>query len=93
MARQFGDLSSDVEDPEKDWDAKGVTWQAMESMRPALKGGLSSRCIVGESGPLHLVKDPMALDAKLVPLYRAMAKHADVEAKIDAAAQANPFER
>lgn len=89
MARQFGDLSSDVEGPEQDWEAKGVTWQAMESMRPALKGGLSSRCIVGESGPLHLVKDPMALDAKLIPLYRAMAKLADAEAAQQAIA--NPF--
>lgn len=89
MARQLGDLSSDVEDPKKDWETQGLTWQAMQSMLPALKGGLSSRCIVGESGPLHLVKDPMELDAKLVPLYKAMAKIAD-EDTADMALE-NPF--
>jgi hypothetical protein len=55
MAREHGDLSADVEDPEKDWTEKGVTYQAFEAMKPAFAGGLSSRCIVGESGPMHLV--------------------------------------
>ena len=55
MAREHGDLSADVEDPEKDWTDKGVTYQAFEAMKPAFAGGLSSRCIVGESGPMHLV--------------------------------------
>lgn len=55
MAREHGDLSADVEDPEKDWAEKGVTYQAFEAMKPAFAGGLSSRCIVGESGPMHLV--------------------------------------
>ena len=63
---------------------KGLTWQAFESMRPALRGGLSSRAIGGEGGPLHL-RDTfgvcaLELDAKLVPLYRHMAQHADREA-------------
>ena len=55
MAREHGDLSADVVDPEKDWAEKGVTYQAFEAMKPAFAGGLSSRCIVGESGPMHLV--------------------------------------
>jgi hypothetical protein len=42
--------------------------QAMESMKPALAGGLSSRCIVGESGPMHLVKARPAPP----PLYMQM---------------------
>ena len=54
MAREHGDLSADVADPEKDWAAKGLTWQAFEAMKPAFEGGLSSRCVVGESGPMHL---------------------------------------
>eukprot|EP01051_Picozoa_sp_SAG22_P003286 SAG22_NODE_158_length_16966_cov_26.252446_5_plen_456_part_00 len=83
MAREHGDLSADVPgDPGQDWDEKGLTWQAMESMKPALKGGLSSRVVVGESGPMHLVKGAIQLDAKLVPLYRRMAAYADAEAGI-----------
>ena len=84
MCRELGDLSADVPDPAQDWADKGLTWQAFESMRPALRGGLSSRAIGGESGPLHL-RDTfgvcaLELDAKLVPLYRHMAQHADREA-------------
>jgi hypothetical protein len=56
MAREHGDLSADVEDPEKDWAEKGLTYQAFEAMKPAFVGGLSSRCVVGESGPMHLVR-------------------------------------
>ena len=56
MAREHGDLSADVEDPEKDWAEKGVTYQAFEAMKSAFAGGLSSHCIVGESGPMHLVR-------------------------------------
>lgn len=128
-------------DPAADWEAKGVTWQAFEYSKPALAGGLSSRCaslhavgccryrlrrcrrscryrdrvcaggvegrhlgsgqtgerlltpadichgvawcarsvIMGESGPLHLVKDALGLDAKLVPLWREMARYADAQ--------------
>jgi hypothetical protein len=72
-----GDLSADVENPAEDWDAKGITYQAFEYAKPALAGGLSSRLIMGESGPLHLVQDALSLDAKLVPLWRAMAQYAD----------------
>lgn len=79
MAREHGDLSADVPDPEKDWASKGLTWQAFEAMRPCFKGGLSSRCVVGESGPMHLVEDAILLDAKLVPLYRLMALTCDAE--------------
>lgn len=79
MARQHGDLSADVPDPAKDWEEKGVTFQAFEYAKPALVGGLSSRVIMGESGPIHLVKDALGLDAKLVPLWREMARHADAQ--------------
>lgn len=34
---------------------------------------------MGESGPIHLVKDALGLDAKLVPLWRAMARYADTQ--------------
>jgi hypothetical protein len=60
-----------------DWEAKGVTYLAFDYAKPALVGGLSSRVIVGESGPMHLVTDALGLDAKLVPLWRAMAAYAD----------------
>jgi len=79
MARQHGDLSTDVPDPAKDWEEKGVTFQAFEYAKPALVGGLSSRVIMGESGPIHLVKDALGLDAKLVPLWREMARYADAQ--------------
>ena len=42
-----------MEDFGEDWDQKGVTWQAFESSKPVLRGGLSSRCIVGETGVLE----------------------------------------
>eukprot|EP01052_Picozoa_sp_SAG31_P011585 SAG31_NODE_658_length_13104_cov_4.409919_16_plen_85_part_00 len=48
-------------------------------MLPAFKGGLSSRTIVGESGPIHLVKSSLETDAKLMPLYRYMCAHCDRE--------------
>ena len=57
-------------DAADDWARKGVTWGAMEAMKPCFVGGLSSRCVVGETGPAFAVKDALLLDAKLVPLYR-----------------------
>ncbi len=81
MARQYGDLSVVVEDPAADWGNKGVTWQMFQYMTTALKGGFTSRCIVGETGPMHLVKDTLTQDAALVPLYRAMARYADASAQ------------
>ena len=75
----------------RDWRAKGVTYQAMQSMEPALQGGLSSCAIVGESGPAFLVRDALALDARLVPLYRHMARFADERANSSTAQQRNPF--
>jgi hypothetical protein len=66
MARPFGDLSAVVEDPAEDWDQAGLTWAAFEFSLPGLRGGLSSRVVCGESGPMHLVTDPMTQDAKLV---------------------------
>lgn len=87
MARKHGDLSSDVGfhmdhigpvgDPAADWEDGGVTWQAVEAMRPALVQGLSSGLIVGEAGPAFSVRDALLLDTKLVPLYRFMASLAD----------------
>jgi sugar phosphate isomerase/epimerase len=81
MARMYGDLSAGVIDPKTDWEAGGVTWQMFQYMMPALKGGLSSRTISGETGPMHLVKDTLTQDAALVPLYRAMARWADASAQ------------
>lgn len=81
MARHYGDLSADVPDPKADWQAKGVTWQMFQLMKAGLEGGISSRAICGETGPMHLVKDTLSLDAKLVPLYRAMARYADASAQ------------
>jgi len=71
-------------------------------IKPALARGLSSRCIGGESGPMFAM-DPahkgkksahgsaLALDAKLVPLYRMMARYADEQAQSQSAASASPF--
>ena len=81
MARRFGDLSAGVDDPGADWAQKGVTWQMFDLMKRALDGGLSSRAIIGETGPMHLVVDTLTLDAALVPLYRAMARYADASAQ------------
>jgi len=81
MARAFGDLSVEVKELHKDWRNAGVTWQAFQISLPGLKGGLSSRVIGGESGPMHLVTDPLTVDACLVPLYRAMACYADKSAR------------
>jgi len=96
MARQYGDLSAVVEDPKADWAAKGVTWQLFQFMKPALAQGLSSRVITGETGPAFLVKDTLTQDAKLVPLYRAMARVADAGAqgivvKVDDPADLKPW--
>lgn len=90
MARQLGDLSAEVPDPAEDWERKGLTYQAFESMRPAFKGGLSSRTIVGESGPIHLVKSALETDARLVPLYRYMCQHCDGEAGLAATQSVGP---
>lgn len=81
MARRWGDLSAAVDDPKADWQQGGVTWQIFDLMKPALATGLSSRAIVGETGPMHLVTDTLTQDAALVPLYRAMARYADASAQ------------
>lgn len=81
MARQYGDLSAAVEDPKADWQAEGVTWQMFRFMLAGLKGGLSSRTVSGETGPMHLVRKTLDQDAALVPLYRAMARYADMSAQ------------
>jgi hypothetical protein len=81
MARTYGDLSAAVEDPKADWEQKGVTWTAFQFMKPALAHGFSSRCLSGETGPYQLVKDSLTQDAKLVPLFRAMARFADAGAQ------------
>jgi len=81
MARTLGDLSAAVTDPRADWESEGVTWEMFHFMQPALEGGLSSRTVAGESGPMHLVTDTLTQDAVLVPLYRAMARYADASAQ------------
>ncbi|MCX5659138.1 MAG: TIM barrel protein [Planctomycetota bacterium] len=81
MARFYGDLSAAVDDPKADWEAKGATWGLFQLMKGGLAGGLSSRTISGETGPMHLVKNALAQDATLVPLYRAMARYADAAAQ------------
>jgi len=77
MCRKYGDLSVNVENLQEDWNNKGVTWEAFEFSKPGLENGLSSRVVCGESGPIHLVLDPLTLDAKLVPLYKLMCRYAD----------------
>lgn len=81
MARRFGDLSAAVPDPHTDWSTRGLTYQAWQSAQRALAGGLSSRTICGEAGPIHLVQDALGEDAALVPLWRKMARHADALAR------------
>jgi len=81
IARQYGDLSALVPDPKADWEAKGMTWGLFQLMKPALAKGLSSRTISGETGPVMNVKDALTQDAKLVPLWRAMARFADAGAQ------------
>lgn len=46
--------------------------------------------IMGETGPMHLVKDALGLDAKLVPLWRAMARYADAEIGVDIGRNSGP---
>ena len=77
FARQYGDLSAEVNDPKADWENKGVTWQLFNFMKRTLKLGLSSRTITGETGPIFDVKNALTQDASLVPVYRAMARFAD----------------
>jgi hypothetical protein len=97
MCRGYGDLSANVDNTYDDWKGYGVTWKAFDFSKPGLKGGLSSRVICGESGPMHGVSDPLTLDAKLVPLYRMMARWADASANgIDLDIQPtkyNPFQK
>ena len=88
VCRIHGDLAADVPDPSADWVSRnavgefdGLTWKLFKMMMLGLAGGLSSRTIVGESGSSHLVDSGLDLDAKLVPLLRAMACYADSEAQ------------
>ena len=77
LAKVHGDLSANVKNPKKDWKRRGLTWNAFCFSKAGLDGGLSSRVVAGESGPMHDVDDPLTLDAKLVPLYKFMAAYAD----------------
>ena len=89
MCRINGDLSANVKDPKADWFSRdpetgeynGLTWTMFKYMKKGLAKGLSSRTIVGESGKAHLVKDSLTQDARLVPLYRAMANYADMQSQ------------
>jgi sugar phosphate isomerase/epimerase len=88
MARQYGDLSSDHSKGswEADWaDPDGASrsaWRMTElalTLNKGLGGGLSSRCVMGETGEMGLVAGDrcLDLDASLLPLYRKMAAFAD----------------
>lgn len=80
MCRVYGDLSVDVDDPVKDWNEEdGVTRNYWLFTKKGFKGGLSSRVIVGESGPMHLVQDALEQDKKMVPLLREMANYCDLQ--------------
>ena len=50
-----------------------------DSWRLPFTLSLCRSVIMGESGPIHLVQDALGLDAKLVPLWRAMARYADAQ--------------
>ena len=80
MARVYGDLSVGPEDPERDWLDRGVTWSFFNYARPAMRGGLTSRVIVEETGPAFEVADAIGAGARLVPLMRALAAWCDNEA-------------
>lgn len=89
LARRFGDLSAHVADLHSDWAAGGPSFQVFQASQRALRGGLSSRVIGGETGPLHLVQDTLEQDARLIPLLRLLARTADAQAQL--ADPANPF--
>jgi sugar phosphate isomerase/epimerase len=96
MARTYGDLSAEVNDPKADWESKGVTWNLFQFMKRGMKKGLSSRTISGETGPIMDVKNSLTQDASLVPVYRAMARYADACAqglniKVDEPADLKPW--
>ena len=98
LCRNDGDLSVNVPDPQKDWGARGVTWTAFQFSKPGFEGGLSSRVVCGESGPMHQVSDPLTVDASLVPLYRMMAAYADASSKgmgvsVDSPEDWDPWQR
>merc|ERR1719203_778719 len=106
MARVYGDLSVNVEDPVADWDdseptpawmyrpcEEGVIRTYWNFTKKGFQNGLSSRTIVGESGPMHLVQDPLQQDQTMVPLLRAMAWYCDqqiAESELDSKGF-NPF--
>lgn len=78
MARVYGDLSVNVDDPVKDWNnPEGITRTYWDFAKKGFQNGLSSRVIVGEAGPKHLVDDALAQDQRMVPLLRAMADYCD----------------
>lgn len=91
MARRFGDLSAEVVNPHADWEARGLTYQMWQASCRALRGGLTSRVIGGESGPIHLVTTSLDQDARMVPLLRLLARTADAMAQL--AEPPNPFVR
>eukprot|EP01084_Bolivina_argentea_P207719 354362_1 len=92
MARVYGDVSVDVFNPIDDWNNKGVTWKYWQFAKKGLKNGLTSRVIVGESGPYHLVKDPLTQDQRMMPLLRAMAQYCDSQVGLNEYnEQSNPF--
>jgi len=83
MARTHGDLSSSVQDLKADWNkaSDSLTKSAWEMIAGVLasKKGLSSRAIVAESGPIHLVENSLAENDRLVPFFKFMKCFADQE--------------
>ena len=83
MCRVYGDLSAEVDDPIKDWNNNGITKQYWNFTKKAFNNGLTSRVIIGESGPWQLVNDALNEDKKILPLLRQMAKYCDEQTRVD----------
>lgn len=64
-----------------DWKGGGLTKQAYDYVQPAIEGGLSSRWVLGETGPMYGVTDALTLDQKLIPLWRKIAAAADEQVR------------
>merc|ERR1711924_373142 len=88
IARIHGDLSAETLDPHSDFNAGGPTRAQWDMILTA--GPLSSRTVCGESGPLHLVTNPLDQDARLVPMLRAIAAAKD-GSTVHLANDFNPF--
>jgi len=75
MCRVHGDLSAETAAPFEDFAKGGPTREQWDMILRV--GPLTSRTVCGEAGPMHLVKDTLGEDAKMVPLLRAIAAEKD----------------